>query len=224
MNKNSGVPKKIPAFAVKRLFLYHRALMESRGQEIISSDELSRLTRCSAAQIRKDLTYFGQFGTPGRGYYLEALKKHLTEILGINQDWSVALIGLGNLGRALLTYEGFKTQGFKIAAVFDNDPEKIGMRYQGVFVSDMSRFKKIIQAYNIKIAIMAVPPTEAQEIVNQLSATGIEGILNFVPYQIHAPENIRLLNIDMAIELGLLSYHMTHSESWSEQSDLFNNN
>ena len=218
-NKLSGLGKKIPSFTVRRLFLYYRALSEFGGKEVVSSEELSELTGFSSAQIRKDLTYFGQFGTPGRGYNIEQLKKKLLEILGIDREWNVAIVGLGNLGRALLTYQGFKVQGFNIVALLDNDPEKIGMTYQGVVVHNITRLKKIIESRDIKIAIIAVPVVAAQGVVDQLVASGIKAILNFVPYRIQVPEGIKLLNIDMAIELGRLSYHITHQGRLSGESD-----
>lgn len=208
--KSTG--KRIPSSTERRLFLYYRALLESGGFEVVSSERLSDLTGFSAAQIRKDLTYFGQFGTPGKGYNIDQLKEKLLKILGIDQEWNVALVGLGNLGRALLAYQGFNKHGFRIVSVFDNNPEKIGMTYQDVFINSITQMKKVIHLKNIKIAIVAVPVSAVQKIVDKLIDSGIKALLNFVPYRIKVPDHIKLLNIDMAIELGRLSYYMTHKK------------
>jgi redox-sensing transcriptional repressor len=211
-DKSEKSSKKIPSSVERRLFLYYRTLLEFNGFNMISSEGLSELSGFTAAQIRKDLTYFGQFGTPGRGYNVDQLKEKLLSILGIDREWNVALIGLGNLGRALLSYEGFQKHGFKISAVFDNNPDKIGLKYKNVLINDISELENVIQLKKIKIAVIAVPVNAAQSVVNKLIVSGVEAILNFVPCRIKVPDNIKLLNLDMAIELGRLSYYMTHRE------------
>ncbi len=212
--------KKIPSMTVRRLFLYYRALLESKDTSVISSEELAEITGFSAAQIRKDLTYFGQFGTPGRGYNIDQLKQKLIQILGVDREWNVALVGAGNLGRALLTYQGFKQQGFKVSTVFDKDKEKVGKSYHGVLISDFAHAKEIIKSHDIRIAIIAVPAVAAQEVVDQLVEAGVSAILNFVPYRIKVPPHIKLLNIDMAAELGRLSYYLTNDVVLAKMPEL----
>lgn len=217
----------IPKETIKRLFIYYRALLESRETEVISSEELSQLTGFSAAQIRKDLTYFGQFGTPGRGYTVKDLTHQLKGILGIDREWEVALVGVGNVGRALVAYEGLKTQGFKITQLFDSDQNKIGMFCAGLKIKDIKIIKGEISAKGgpsgqnsaetpesfrgtnaIKIAILTVPANTAQEVTNLLLEAGIKAILNFAPTRIIVPDGVNVLNIDITNELTRLSYYL----------------
>lgn len=199
----------IPKDTIKRLFMYYRALLESSDNELISSEELAELTGVTAALIRRDLTYFGQFGKPARGYDVEHLQHRIMEIMGIDQEWNVALIGFGHLGKALLRYQGFKEQGFKITEVFDNDPKKIGKECAGIKVRDVKELTKVISTGQIKIAVITVPAETAQSVVDLLIEADIKAILNFAPLRLRIPKSIRLLNIDMANELARLSYYIT---------------
>ncbi|MEK7449763.1 MAG: redox-sensing transcriptional repressor Rex [Planctomycetota bacterium] len=200
---------KIPSDAIKRIGLYYRIIMDA--QEVISSEQLSELTGLGAAQIRKDLTYFGQFGTPGKGYKVDQLKKELAQILGINRPWDVALVGIGNLGKALVSYQGFKNQGFQMSLIFDNNPSKIGQEYQGVPIRSTAELGEALKTKNIQMAVIAVPAEEGPSVANQLIEGGIKAILNFAPCCLKVPKNVKLINIDMAIEFSRLSYYLTQA-------------
>ncbi|MEK7450184.1 MAG: redox-sensing transcriptional repressor Rex [Planctomycetota bacterium] len=222
--------KKIPELTVRRLFLYYRVLAESRSNEVISSEELAEITGFSAAQIRKDLTYFGQFGTPGRGYNIEPLKQKLLKILGIDREWEIALVGVGNLGTALLSYGGLHSQGFNITQVFDSNPAKIGntcpLRSRegvamgeprphgreasaGLKIKDIQTIKDELKDGCIKMAILTIPAQAAQEVTNVLLESGIKAILNFAPTRVVVPAGIKVLNMDVATELARLSYYLS---------------
>lgn len=202
---------KIPQAAVPRLSLYYRALLESRGKDYISSEELSKLTHFTAAQVRRDLTYFGQFGTPGKGYAIAGLTQAILSILGTDKNWDVALVGVGNLGSALLSYKGFAIQGFKIVCAFDNDLRKVGKTLEGVKIQDASELEPTIRERNIHIAIVATSIDSAQAVVDMLIRAGVKGILNFAPIRPQVPLSVNILNIDLSIELERLAYFLTKS-------------
>lgn len=202
---------KIPQAAVPRLSLYYRALLESRGKDYISSEELSKLTNFTAAQVRRDLTYFGQFGTPGKGYAIEGLKKAIVSILGTDKNWEVALVGVGNLGTALLSYKGFEQQGFRVVCAFDSDLRKIGKTLETIKVQDTAELAAAVKAKNIQIAIVATSAEGAQNVVDILISSGVKAILNFAPIRPHVPASVNLLNIDLSIELERLAYFLTKS-------------
>ncbi|NQV04207.1 MAG: redox-sensing transcriptional repressor Rex [Candidatus Omnitrophica bacterium] len=204
---------KIPSSSISRISLYYRALLLSKHTSVISSQELANLTQCSAAQIRKDLTYFGQFGRPGSGYNVEVLKKELKKILGIDRDWDVALVGVGNLGLALLAYKGFKDQGFNIRFMFDNDRKKIGKSKQGIKIRDIKNLKPIIKSNRINMAVVAVPQESAQDVVDRLVASGIKAILNFAPLVLNVKEDVELLNIDLSMEMERLTYFLQRNKA-----------
>jgi len=199
---------KIPASSIPRIALYYRALLSLKDTPVISSQELAILTECSAAQIRKDLTYFGQFGRPGSGYNTEALKLELKKILGIDRAWDVVLVGAGNLGSALLAYKGFKTQGFNIKYAFDNDKKKVDKIRQGVKIKDIKELGKIIKSKDIDMAIVAVPQEFAQGVIDRLVSSGIKAIFNFAPIRPKAPDGIEILNIDLSMQLERLTYFL----------------
>jgi len=204
---------KIPSSSISRLSLYYRALLSLKDGGIISSQELADLTRCSASQIRKDLLYFGQFGRPGCGYPVEILKRELKKILGIDKDWDVALVGVGNLGSALLAYRGFKSQGFNIRCAFDNDRKKINKVKQGIKIKDITELKKTISSCRIKMAIVAVSQDAASGLIEKLVSSGIKAILNFAPVRPKVPEGVELLNIDLSMELERLTYFLKRARS-----------
>lgn len=203
---------KIPQAAVPRLSLYYRALLESRGKDYVSSEELSKLTNFTAAQVRRDLTYFGQFGTPGKGYHIEGLKKAILGILGTDKGWDVVLVGVGNLGSALLSYKGFSQQGFKIVAAFDSDLRKAGKTLEGITIRDTSELEQVVRDGNIHIAIVATSAASAQTVVDMLIKAGVKGILNFAPIRPQVPATVNLLNIDLSIELERLAYFLTKTK------------
>ncbi|MDP8229546.1 MAG: redox-sensing transcriptional repressor Rex [Candidatus Gorgyraea atricola] len=202
---------KIPSSSIPRIALYYRALLSLKDTPIISSQELATLTECSAAQIRKDLTYFGQFGRPGSGYNTEALKLELKKILGIDRTWDVVLVGVGNLGSALLAYKGFKSQGFNIQYAFDNDKKKVNKVKEGVKIKDIRDLGKIIKSKDINMAIVAVPQEVAQGAIDELISSGIKAIFNFAPIRPKAPKDIEVLNVDLSMEMERLTYFLRSS-------------
>ncbi|MFQ6067269.1 MAG: redox-sensing transcriptional repressor Rex [bacterium] len=203
--------RKIAEAAIARLSTYNRALdeLDREGVEIISSDELGERSGYSAAQIRKDLSCFGEFGKAGRGYYVKELKEVISQILGVDRTWNVALVGAGNLGSALLAYLGFRERGFKIVAVFDNDLRKIGKRWENVVLQDISEMPEKIKEQDIQIGIIAVPAEVAQRVADMLVFSGIRAILNFAPTRIVVPDHVRLRTADLSRELECLSYFLT---------------
>ncbi len=199
---------KISRSVIPRLSVYYRALISYKERAVISSRALSELTGYTAAQIRRDLTYFGQFGTPGRGYVVSDLKKEILKILGIDKLWNVVLVGVGNLGTALLSYKGFHEQGFNIIAALDSDPKKIGKKIGGIVVGRISDLKKTVQKKNAQMAIVTVPADAAQETINSLIKAGIKSILNFAPIRPRVPASVELINIDLSIELEKLAHFL----------------
>ena len=204
---------KIPSSAISRISLYYRAVLSMKEAVVMSSEDIASLAGLSAAQVRKDLAYFGQFGTPGRGYSADFLKKELKKILGIDREWGVAIVGVGNLGSALMAYRGFKRQGFNIKHAFDNDAKKVNKIKQGIRVRSISELERIIKSEKISIAIVAVPHDSAQDVIDRLIDSGIKAILNFAPKRVKAPESIELLNIDLSMELERLTYFLQRGKS-----------
>ena len=204
--------RRVAEAVVARLSTCCRALdeLDREGVEIISSDELGERAGYSAAQIRKDLSSFGEFGKVGKGYYVKELKETICQILGIDRTWNVALAGAGNLGSALLAYPGFKERGFKIVAVFDNDLRKIGKKWENIILQDVSEMTEKIKEQDIQIGIIAVPAEVAQQVADMLVLSGIRAILNFAPTRIVVPEGVRLRTADLSRELECLSYFLTN--------------
>lgn len=202
--------RKVPQVVIPRLSLYYRAILESR-KELVSSEELSKLTRFSPSQVRRDLAYFGQFGRPGMGYKTEVLKSSILKILGLDREWKVVLVGAGNLGSALLSYKGFLSQGFRICHAFDSRPVKIGKRINSVTVKDIRELPGVIKGSGIKIAVITVPSEAAQGVAQLLIANGINAILNFAPVRLNLPRGVTALNIDLSIELERLAYFLART-------------
>ena len=198
---------------VRRLSVYTRCLqqLEEDGVQTVSSQELAERFNLNSAQVRKDLAYFGEFGVRGIGYYVVGLKAELQKILGLDREWSVALVGFGNLGSALFHYRGFSRQGFRIAAIFDADPAKIGRDVGGASVLPSADLAREVKARGIQIAIVAVPPEAAQAVTDQLAEAGIKAILNFAPSRLRAPRDTRLKHVDLSIELETLSFYLAKS-------------
>lgn len=205
MNNN----RKIPDLAIPRLSLYYRALLESRKTEIISSEELANLIGVTAAQVRRDLTYFGQFGIPGKGYQVNELRTRILKILGTDKCWNVGLVGIGNLGSAFLSYNGFRKQGFNIICAFDSNVRKIGRIFKGIKIQAISELQAMVKKRSIKMAIVAVPVDSAQEVVDMLVKSGVKAILNFAPIRPQVPDGVQLLNIDLSMELERLAHFLT---------------
>ena len=202
-----------PKAVVSRLSLYLRELQHliRDGHETTSSTHLGSRLGVTDAQIRKDLAYFGQFGYPGVGYRCEELVGQIRKILGTDHDWPVAIVGLGNLGTALLGHHGFSQQGFRVVAGFDADPNKIGTEIHSVPIFDLQRLASTVQNEAIRLAILTVPADVAQEVVDQLVAVGIEGIMNFTPVTISLPSTVSIVAVDLAIELEQLSFAVVNS-------------
>jgi redox-sensing transcriptional repressor len=199
---------EVPKAVVSRLSLYLRELQRwlRSGQDTISSTQLGRTLGLSDSQVRKDLAYFGQFGYPGRGYRCEELVQKIRWILGTDQVWPVAVVGLGNLGRALLGYRGFTHQGFQIVVGFDIDPQKTGRAADGVPIYHLRELPDVARQRNVRLAILAVPAAAAQEVAEQIVAAGIEGVLNFAPVTLTLPSHINVVSVDLAVELEQLSF------------------
>ena len=197
----------IPRKTVYRLSIYQRCLTRLRenGIETVSSEALSRAAGVKSPQLRKDLAYFGNFGTRGLGYNVEMLAGRINQVLGTTRLQPVILIGVGNLGAALLHYGGFNKEGFEIVAAFDQDPQRARVQTT-VPIYGMDGMDVFITAQNVKMAILAVPAVGAQQVVNQLIAAGIQAILNFAPVVLEVPEAVVVNNVDLAVELENLSY------------------
>ncbi len=206
--------KKTPKAVVGRMSLYLRQLesYQRQGLTTISSSQLGQPLSIKNAQIRKDLAFFGQFGHPGIGYRIPELIDALRHILGIDHDWPLALVGMGNLGRALLRYRGFRTRGFHIVALFDNDSHKIGQKHDGMAVEPIDSLRKVVALRKIRLAILCVPAESAQRVAEILVAAGIRGILNFAPVTLNVPPHISLVPVDLSVQLEHLTYKVQKAQ------------
>ena len=205
---------RISFATIRRLSRYYRSLEQTERRDVgtISSDELARLNGLTAAQVRKDLSFFGAFGRRGLGYNVPDLKRNIAKILGIDRTWNVAIIGAGNIGRALMNFDQFKKQGFLIRLILDNDPAKIGEKIAELEIKDLNDLSIEIKNNQIDIAIICVPGSAAQKTVDKLVAeeVGIKAILNFAPVPIFVPDGIALRNINMAVDIEALSFALTN--------------
>ncbi|MFC1691907.1 redox-sensing transcriptional repressor Rex [Candidatus Latescibacterota bacterium] len=204
--------KKIAEATIVRLSIYNRTLhkLEREGVEIISSFEMGDKIGFSAAQIRKDLSFFGDFGETGKGYYVRDLINAISRILGVDRKWDVVLVGAGNLGAALFYYPEFGDRGFNIVVVFDNDLRKIGKRLENIVIQDISELPKTVKELNIRIGIITVPAQVSQGIANLLTSSGVRAILNFAPSVITVPEGMELRNVGPCTKLESLTYFLTN--------------
>lgn len=201
---------KIPKVVIKRLPIYLRTLLdlERRRVEMVSSQELGELTGVSSAQIRKDLAYFGDFGKPGVGYDVGYLLTNLRNILGLNKEIPVVLVGAGHLGTAFAHYNRIPRQGIKIGAIFDTDPQKVGRRVAGLKIRDMGELEETVGRLRARIAIIAVPAPAVQEVTKRLVEAGVRGVLNFAPVSLKVPENVHVHNLDTTLELQSLAFYV----------------
>ena len=199
----------VPDIVVGRLPLYLRALaeMKSEGKEITSSQELGDRLGISSAQIRKDLSQFGEFGKQGTGYNIEFLIQQLKRILKIEHIWDVALVGVGSLGYAVANYGGFVDRGFRIVSIFDVDPEKIQTQVGEFVVQDISDLQQDIRRKGIKVAMLAVPAEEAQAVTDELVEAGIQAILCYAPTSLNVPEDVKVQYIDPVLHLQRMTYY-----------------
>ena len=196
---------------IKRLSKYYRTLQNalSTDKTTISSEEIGKLNGLTAAQVRKDLSFFGAFGRRGLGYSVVDLHRAISKILGLHKTWNVCLVGVGNIGTALVHFKQFAEQGFIIKVVFDSDPQKVGHLVGDMQIQDFAKAKEVIEEENIKIAVVAVPSHAAQKVVDQLVDAGIRAILNFAPISIFVPKGVAVRNENMAIEIEALSYALS---------------
>jgi len=207
--------KKIPYVAINRLSIYYRCLeriseVKNLGDfEVISSSEMAEITGINSAQIRKDLAYFGEFGKRGVGYSLKNLSKELKNILGLDKKWPIIIVGAGNLGQALINYKGLEKRGFVIEGIFDNSPIKIGKKLRQIIIQDVKEIENFIKKKNIKIAVLTVPATSAQEVADRMVKGGIKAILNFAPIRIILSPEIKIHNVDLTIEFEGLTYYLS---------------
>lgn len=202
--------KQIPDIVVGRLPLYLRALqrMASEGRQVTSSQELGERLGISAAQIRKDLSQFGEFGKQGTGYQIGYLVEQLRNILHVNRDWNVAVIGAGDIGSAVARYKGFANRGFCVTLIFDSDPRKVGSKVGEFTIQHTSEMSEAIQRAGIKIAMIAVPASHAQEVADELIQAGVKAILNYAPLSINVPLDVYVQYIDPAIHLQRMTYYL----------------
>jgi len=201
---------EIPDIVIGRLPLYLRALqrMTQEGRQVTSSQELGERLGISAAQIRKDLSQFGEFGKQGTGYNIEFLMDQLRQILKLNRVWDIAVVGAGDVGHALARYQGFLDRGFQVTMIFDSDPNKVGTKLDDFTIKDIANMAKDIRAGGVKVAMVATPAAYAQEVVDQLVDAGVQAILNYAPIQINAPPNVRVQYIDPLTHLQRMSYYL----------------
>jgi len=200
---------KNPDETIRRLPVYLRGLLvlSGQGRENISSRDLAELVSVNPWQIRKDFSYFGDFGTPGVGYDIKKLVKQISRILRIDVVHKAALVGVGNLGSAVLAYPGFRIYGFDIVAAFDNEPKKIGRKIGNVTIEDVSKIQRLKRRC-VSLGIITVPGDAAQQTADALVKAGIKGILNFSPCYISVPKKVKVITIDIAIDLARLPYYM----------------
>lgn len=203
-------PPVIPDIVIGRLPLYLRALkhMIQEGKRTTSSRELGRRLGISSAQIRKDLSHFGEFGKQGTGYHLQHLVKELQQILKLDRIWPVAVIGAGFLGHALASYNGFEERGFKITWIFDNNPDYIGEKINHISIQSMNELEETIEREGARIAILAVPAIHAQSVTDRLVKAGIQSILNYAPINLEVPDHVNIGYSDPVIQLQHMSYYI----------------
>ncbi len=203
--------KKISDSTISRLSRYYRTLgrLIEKKVQTVSSDEIAEIDGVTSAQVRKDLSFFGTFGKRGLGYNTVDLQNNIGNILGLYKKWNVALVGVGNIGRALVDYEEFRKQGFVIKLLLDNDPEKISQKVHDLEIMPFSDVAKYVKQHKIQIAIIAVPASVAQKVADNLVSAGVKAILNFAPLSLKVPKGVITKNENMSIELEALSYHLT---------------
>jgi redox-sensing transcriptional repressor len=204
----------IPDIVIRRLPVYARSLqhMLDEGAETVSSSDLGARLGVSAAQIRRDLSYFGEFGKQGKGYKVDFLLEQINQILGLNREWDMALVGLGHLGRALLHYDELRDNGFCISALFDHNPDKVGQKVGDMRIHNISDLAQVLAEHKIKIAIIAVPAAGAQEVADALVAAGVGAILNYAPITVQVPSHVRIRHIDPVVALQSMTYYLGNSE------------
>lgn len=202
--------KTIPDIVIGRLPLYLRALqyMSSEGRLVTSSQELGEKLGISAAQIRKDLSQFGEFGKQGTGYDIDYLLKQICQILHVDHEWEIAIIGAGDIGSAVARYKGFSNRGFRVAMIFDDDPQKINTKIDSFTIQPSSQMVEAIRSAGIKVAMLSVPAAVAQKVADQLVEAGVKAILNYAPISLNVPSHVYVQYIDPAIHLQRMTYYL----------------
>jgi redox-sensing transcriptional repressor len=209
-NDSSSADQIVPEVVIQRLPLYIRVLTQfaSSGEEVVSSEQLGTRLQMTPAQIRKDLSYFGRFGKQGRGYDITMLETELRTILGLDRTWNAAVIGMGRLGRAVVSYPGFAPEGFNITAAFDASDAIVGKTISGLKVELISDLAKSVAEFNIQIGIVTVPIAHAQEVIDALVDAGIRSILNYAPLSPQVPEGVTVRGIDPVLSLQSMTYYI----------------
>ena len=211
ISNNSGSPPNVPEVVIQRLPLYVRALTQfaGSGDDVISSEQLGQRLQMTPAQIRKDLSYFGRFGKQGRGYSVASLEQRLRSILGLDRAWNTMVIGMGRLGRAVVSYPGFAPEGFNIVAAFDADDSIVGETVSDLDIQSISDLAKTVKEKDIKIGIVTVPIEHAQEVIDTLVDAGIKSILNYAPLSPKVPEGVTVRGIDPVLSLQSMTYYIS---------------
>ena len=204
----------VPEVVVTRLPQYVRVLKEllAQGIQVSNSQQLGEQLQVTPAQIRKDLSYFGRFGKQGRGYSIRRLLEELQQILGLNARWNVAVVGVGRLGKAILSYPGFTPDGFHIVAALDNNPELIGQEVEGITVRPIEELDRVVREQGISIGVVAVPSRFTQEVIDNLVGCGVRAILNYAPISPQVPRGVRIRNIDPVLSLQSMTYYLTNGQ------------
>jgi redox-sensing transcriptional repressor len=207
--------RRIPEATVARLPVYLRSLLEAAEAKTptISSERLADRAGVNAAKVRKDLSYLGSYGTRGVGYDVEYLLYQISRELGLTQDWPVVIVGIGNLGHALANYRGFSARGFRIAALFDSDPAKVGEVMGNLAVRPIDELDETARAEHVAIGVITTPPQVAQEVADRLVAAGVTSILNFAPTVLSVPDYVSLRKVDLSIELQILSFYQQRAST-----------
>jgi redox-sensing transcriptional repressor len=201
---------EIPDIVIRRLPIYARTLdfLASEGVTTVSSSELGERIGVTAAQIRRDLSYFGEFGKQGKGYNVQYLLNQVRDILNLSRQWGVALVGVGQLGQAIARYNGFTDKGFEISALFDADSRKVGTQLNNLPIHHFSEIPEVVQELGLVVAIVAVPASHAQEVVNLLVQAGVKAILNYAPINIQVPDDVRTRHLDPVVALQSMTYYL----------------
>ena len=209
-----SVSRKISESAVRRLSLYLRILedLERKGQNTVSSEEMSGRSATTAAQVRKDLSLFGSFGKRGLGYTVTELAERLKKILGLDRRWRVALVGAGRIGSALVEYSGFAERGYDVVAIFDSDASKVGGKWGGLCVRDISEFEAVSNDESVEMVILAIPVEAVPSVMEHVEKAGIRGILNFAPTKLKVPLGVAVKDVNMVMELEALSFAFSQED------------
>jgi redox-sensing transcriptional repressor len=206
---------KIPSIAITRLAVYARnlELLDQEGVEVISSAHLADICGINSAQVRKDLTYFGQFGIRGVGYYVKELLFETRKLFGLDREWRLGLVGVGNLGWALLRHAAFMSHGYTFVAAFDGKPKRIGTKIGDVEVAPLEAMNRLVKEKDVEIGVIAVKPELAQKVADMLVKVGICGIMNYAPVQLQCPAHVFVENVDFSLKLDILRYRLTSRRS-----------